>query len=168
MEKVRKFNRAKIFIFFLLLIIVSSYITITKIVRESRLTYINLYFTDHGNDKLIIEKRVFNYDVDKVKNMKRVLQELSFGPLSNYLEPVLSYNTDIQDVWLSGNFIYINVNADAFRKVSNSALSIRAMNETVFMNFPSVKKIKYLIDGKMIPTVTGFEDLSVIYMRKGN
>ena len=165
MEKARKINRIRIFIFFILLTGVAAYFVVEKITKEMQRSYVNLYFTDYTNTKLLLEKRIFVYNADKVKNIKEALRELSYGPLSNYLEPVLSHNAEVIDVWYSDKFLYLNFNSDAFKKVTNSELSIKSINTTIFNNFPFVNNIQYLIDGNRVPTVTGFEDLSVVYRR---
>lgn len=163
MEKIIKTNRARLFIvsfFIFVLFAVIGYFYVNDTYFKNK---VSLYFTDINNRVLFLEQRAFTNSDNKSKDILSVLKELAYGPLNYNLEPVLSHGAEIINVWVSGNFVYINLSPESFKSNDKYNLGLRALNKTLFSNFPGIKRVKYLISGSSLPTVKGFNNLGIFY-----
>ena len=167
MDRILKINRRRVLIAFLslLMLLILSYVLFRNF--QSKKKYICLYFTDHRGKELFMEKR----NIPLSKGLKTedkariILNQLFSGPMSYKLESVLNTNARILNLWLVNDFLYINLNSKSFTKDTKGDFAVSSVNKTVFKNFPKINKIKYLVNSRSLSTLSGFEDISFVFLR---
>ncbi len=120
---------------------------------------INLYFADSSGNKLIVEER----DITKVEGIaRRTMEELLKGPANVEAVQVIPDGTRLLD---------INIKPDGLCIVDLSSEARGVMNEeqekmmvygvtNTLGQFPSIKKVSFMIDGQKVDRIGGYMNLS--------
>ena len=166
MEKTVKTNRTKLFILSFIFLCLIASIGYLYIKKEFSGNQVKLFFTQSRKNTLIIEKRSLDFKGNKQTDIYNTLVELTYGPLSYQLEPVLSHHAEILNVWLNGKTLYVNLHKESFNIEDIRGIGLTALNLTIFTNFPGITKVKYLINGENLPTVKGINNLEIVYSKK--
>jgi spore germination protein GerM len=118
-----------------------------------------LYFSDRESDYLIGEKREILKKSDVKEEAEEAMDELIRGPKGKLI-PTLPPQTRLLGLELGKNGIAkVNVN-HAFLKdhpggSSAEMMTVYSMVNTLALNFPQIKRVQILVEGKKVETITG-------------
>jgi len=123
---------------------------------------VQLYFTTPDGRALEAETRAIKDCPDEQSCMQDVLRNLVSGP-SGDLIPVLPKQVRLLGLTVEGDL----VNADFSRELVKAhpggsmpeLLSVYALIDTLAVNFPYVRQLRILVDGKAVDTLKGHIDL---------
>jgi hypothetical protein len=124
---------------------------------------ITLFFAAPDGDGLMRE----GSEIDSCRNdlaacIRSTLAKLVSGPLGD-LAPALPPSTIINSVQVQGDTAYLDFSkelADGIPGGSSSEMTaVYAVVDTVSFNFPQIKKVKFLLDGRDVESLAGHLDL---------
>ncbi len=165
MDKIRKINRLRVFIISFLFFSFLGIVCFFYLQKQFSGNRVVLFFLNQEKTGLVKEMRRLDFSGVKTVNIFKTLKELTYGPLTYEFESVLSSDSKILNIWLRDNTLYVNINKESFAIRDKKHYAIYSLNKTVFKNFPFIKKVKYLIDGENVPTITGTNNFGIFYVR---
>jgi spore germination protein GerM len=118
-----------------------------------------LYFSDSEGEYLIGEKREILKKDNVMEEAKEVMTELISGPKGKLI-PTLPPRTKLLGLELNENGIAkVNVNSALLKDhpggSSAEMMTVYSMTNTLTLNFPQIKRVQILIDGKSVETLAG-------------
>lgn len=123
---------------------------------------INLYFSNEDGLALKAEKREIAKG-DLIKEIKQGIDSLIKGPKRN-LTPTIPDGTRLLGVDVKDGIAFLNFSKEISDKhPGGSAAEIQTVYSivnTVALNFPEIKKVQILIEGKKAKTIAGHIDIS--------
>jgi spore germination protein GerM len=118
-----------------------------------------LYFSDSEGEYLIGEKREILKKDNIKEEAKEVMTELINGPRGKLIR-TLPPGTKLLGLELNENGIAkVNVNRSFLKDhpggSSAEMMTVYSMTNTLALNFPQIKRVQILIDGKTVETIAG-------------
>ncbi len=118
-----------------------------------------LYFAG-GNGKLVAERR----EIPKVEGIARkTINELCQGPLCEDLKPTLPPGTKLLDINIREGLCTVNFSKELILAhsggVEQEKLTVYSIVNTL-TQFSTVKEVQIWVDGKEVPTIAGYVDVS--------
>jgi spore germination protein GerM len=118
-----------------------------------------LYFSDGQAKYLVGEKREIKKGEDVEQEATELLQELIQGPKGQFL-PTLPSKTRLLSIQLEdGGTARVNFNQSFTRDhpggSSAEIMTVYSVVNSLALNFPEVKRVQFLVEGKEIETITG-------------
>jgi spore germination protein GerM len=118
-----------------------------------------LYFSDSEGEYLIGEKREILKKDNIKEEAKEVMTELINGPRGKLIR-TLPPGTKLLGLELNENGIAkVNVNRSLLKDhpggSSAEMMTVYSMTNTLALNFPQIKRVQILIDGKTVDTIAG-------------
>jgi spore germination protein GerM len=118
-----------------------------------------LYFSDSEGEYLIGEKREILKKDNIKEEAKEVMTELINGPRGKLIR-TLPPGTKLLGLELNENGIAkVNVNRSLLKDhpggSSAEMMTVYSMTNTLALNFPQIKRVQILIDGKTVETIAG-------------
>lgn len=118
-----------------------------------------LYFSDSEGEYLIGEKREILKKDNIKEEAKEVMTELINGPRGKLIR-TLPPGTKLLGLELNENGIAkVNVNRSFLKDhpggSSAEMMTVYSMTNTLALNFPQIKRVQILIDGKTVDTIAG-------------
>lgn len=128
-------------------------------------TTVTLYFATTDGAALIAEKR----QVEKNDHPARTaLEELITGPRNTALVKVIPAATKIRNIHVVDHVAYVDFN-EAFVKEHGGGSAGEIITVSAVVNtlteFPEVKRVQFMVDGKYLNTLKGHLDLSEPVLR---
>ncbi|HTY21306.1 MAG TPA: GerMN domain-containing protein [Geobacteraceae bacterium] len=124
---------------------------------------VTLFFASPDGGALVREGREIDACGEPSECIEDVLDELINGPLGN-LTPTLPSTTTVRDVRIEGEKLLIDLGDEIVKGLpggSNSEmLAVYSIVDTVAINFPRIKLVRFTINGKTVETLNGHLDLS--------
>ena len=126
---------------------------------------IRLYFVNMETSELIAEERDIELSKDYIESLKRVLNKLIEGSATGMLNPIPK-GTKLREVFFEQKLGYVYVDfSETLSKshiggVTGELLTIQSIIKTLQVNFPEIRKVQILIDGKDVNTIAGHIDIS--------
>jgi spore germination protein GerM len=135
--------------------------------KQSAGQTVTLFFPALDEGKLVAESRSLTWaeaDVDRVRQVVLALAEGSHQGLRR----VLPASTSVRAVFLtSDGTAYLDLSSDALAEftpgIQVETLAIYSLVDSIAMNIPSVKKVRFLIQGQEVETLDGHADLTAAY-----
>ena len=123
-------------------------------------------FADRSASRLIEERRDIEVPGDRAGRARRILEELARGPEGREAVRTLPEGTGIKSVFFDehgGAFVdFTRELVDEHPGGSTGELfTIRSVVQTLARNFPDVRSVVFLVDGREIETVAGHIDATV-------
>jgi len=126
-----------------------------------------LYFPSLEQGKLVPESRSITWaeaDVDRVRQVVLALAEGSHQGLRR----VLPASTSVRAVFLAPDgTAYVDLSSDVLSEfapgIETESLAIYSLVNSITMNIPSVKRVKFLIQGQEVETLDGHADLTAAF-----
>ena len=124
---------------------------------------ITLFFAAPDGDGLMRE----GSEIDSCRNdlaacIRSTLAKLVRGPLGD-LAPALPPSTIINSVQVQGDTAYLDFSKELVDGIpggsSSEMTAVYAVVDTVSFNFPQIKKVKFLLDGRDVESLAGHLDL---------
>lgn len=178
----RRKRPGKAFIFFIVALLLSAiavgYIVGVRMKRgEVEVEKISispaiLYFSDLQGEFLVPEKRkIKDIDMSKAefgpgtyKAIEAVIEELIKGPSSSSLVATIPKGTRLRNVFVSDHIAYLDFSRELKTKhwggSSGELMTVYSIVNTVLDNFPYLKGVKMLIEGRDVETLIGHLDIS--------
>lgn len=121
-----------------------------------------LFFASSDGTGLVREGREIDPCSDPADCVETVVEELINGPLGD-LEPTLPAATSIQDVQVNGDIAQIDVGEELVKGLPSGSnaemMAVYSIVNSITANFPRIKKVKLLLNGKGVETLKGHLDL---------
>jgi spore germination protein GerM len=123
-------------------------------------------FADPSASRLVEEQREIEVPEDKAMRARRILEELARGPSGGGSVRALPAGTEIRSVVFNdrgGAFV------DFTRELvenhpggsTGELLTIKSVVQTLARNFPEVREVTFLVEGREIETIAGHIDATV-------
>ncbi len=118
-----------------------------------------LYFSDPGSEYLVGEKREIANRGDVEDEAEELISELTKGPKGKLI-PTLPPRTKLLDLQLDERGIArVNFSEDLSKGhpggSSAEMMTIYSIVNSLTLNFPEIKRVRILVDGKGIETIAG-------------
>lgn len=125
---------------------------------------VKLFFEDPGGAGLVPEERSVAYHASLSRQLRAVVEELLRGSVAGKLSP-LAGNTRVLEVFVTARGVaYVDLSKEIAEKqvpgASAEMLAVFSLVNSITMNFPAIKRVQILIDGRMTDTLAGHVDLS--------
>lgn len=138
---------------------------VTKDTPDENTMEIKLYFLDPEGNNLIPEKRYITKYGNITDHIKIALLELSRGPQTGLI-PTVPQGIDIREVFVDEKqCAYIDLGRSIIQNHSGGTtgemFTIISIVNTLAESFPkSIRKVRFLIDGREARTIAGHVDIS--------
>ncbi len=130
--------------------------------QQTGVLLVTLFFVDPDSQGLVREGREINACEDPTECVKSTIQELINGPLGD-LAPTLPPNTRVNWVQVEGDRAVVNLGREIEEDLpagsSAEMNAIYSIVDTVAVNFPRIKSVRFLLEGKPMETLRGHLDL---------
>ncbi len=117
-----------------------------------------LYFSDSESQYLVGEKRKISKKNDLREEGKETIHELIKGPRGKLI-PTLPSRTKLLNLQIHGGRARVNFNStlttDHPGGSSAELMTVYSIVNTLTSNFPQIKQVQILVNGKPIETITG-------------
>ena len=117
-----------------------------------------LYFSDPESQYLIGEKRKILKKNNLREEGKETINELIKGPKGKLI-PTLPSRTELLTFQVNGEKVRVNFNSALTKNhpggSSAELMTVYSIVNTLTLNFPQIKRVQILIDGKPIETIAG-------------
>jgi hypothetical protein len=124
---------------------------------------VTLFFASPDGAGLVREGREIDPCADSAGCVERVVGELINGPLGD-LAPTLPAATSIHAVQVNGELVQIDLGKEMIEGLpggsSAEMTAVYSIVDSIAVNFPRIKQVKLLFDGKTVETLKGHLDLS--------
>lgn len=125
---------------------------------------LKLYFASLDGLALVPEPRQVLQPPQTGDQMAEALRELIAGPASEQLGRVLPAETTLRQVFVtSQGTVYVNFGPEIAQKhpggVGAELLSVYGVVNTLERNFPQVRQVAILVDGRELPTLAGHVEI---------
>jgi len=117
-----------------------------------------LYFSDPESQYLVGEKRKILKKNNLREEGKETINELIKGPRGKLI-PTLPSQTELLTLQVNGEKVRVNFNSALTKNhpggSSAELMTVYSIVNTLTLNFPQIKRVQILIDGKPIETIAG-------------
>jgi len=132
------------------------------VVEENRIT-VTLYFCD-ANGELSPERRDLAIEPQRREQARLVMEALLQGPRSRLVR-IIPTDTTLRALYLQPDgTAYVDLDSAFARGLEHGSedalLAVRAITDTMAVNFPEVQRVKILVDGQEVRALGGHLDLS--------
>jgi spore germination protein GerM len=121
-----------------------------------------LYFVDSSGFSLVSEEQQIAGCNDERQCIAQTIEALSSG--SQQFQPVLPERTRILGVEVEGDLVRVNFSRDLVDRHPGGSLSelltVYGLTNTLAVNFPDLRRLQILVEGKIEPTLKGHVDIS--------
>ena len=131
---------------------------------------VKIYYPDESGNKLVaVERKI---EIGNVKEKySAAVNELIKQPQEKYLSGIFPKNAKLIDVKVENGTAYVNFDKSVITNFVGGSTGEEFLVGSVvdtLTEFPEIKQVKFLIDGKEIETLAGHVDLSVPIKRIEN
>jgi spore germination protein GerM len=133
--------------------------------KPSAAVSVALFFSAQDGTALVQETREVeeSCNADISPCIRAVLEELATGPLGD-LAPTIPQNSSFRSVRINGDMAIIDLGTglvEGLPKGSSSEMTaVYSIVNTIAFNFPTIKRVRFLVDGNSVSTLDGHIDLS--------
>lgn len=131
-----------------------------KTTGKSAVNMVKVYFPSEDGSKLIVKEKPASPEYDKyTAAMKALLQ----GSRDQGVATIIPEGTQLQGIKVDKNIAYVSFNAAMVKKFnggSTGELMLVSSIVNTLTEFPEIKSVQILIDGKKVETLSGHLDLT--------
>lgn len=125
---------------------------------------VRLYFESADRFGLVPEDRSVPFSSDLSRQIRSVVEELVRGSTTGLLPP-LNPGVKVLEVFVSARGVaYVNLSKEVSEGLTGGSraelLTVYAVVNSITGNFPAIKRVQILVDGRPVPTLAGHVDLS--------
>lgn len=121
-----------------------------------------LYFVGADGDSLTVENRSLAGCDEDIACMHQIVKTIIAGPGDGNL-PVFSPDIRLLNLDVEEDLAKVDFSKNILQKPSSGSLtellSIYALIDSLVVNFPYVRRVQVLVDGRQVPTLHGHVDL---------
>lgn len=126
-----------------------------------------LYFPSLNDGKIVTESRSITWAQSDTDRVRQVVLALAEGSHQGYGR-VFSPSTTVRAVFLATDgTAYVDLSNDILSDfepgIETETLAIYSIVNSITINIPSVKRVKFLIQGQEVETLDGHVDLTTAY-----
>ncbi len=130
--------------------------------RQEGTLMVTLFFASPDGSMLMREGREIDACGDAADCVESVVEELINGPRGE-LSPTLPDNASVQSVQVNGDLAEIDLGEDTVKGIPGGShaemTAVYSIVDSIAVNFPGIKQVKFLFDGKPAETLKGHLDL---------
>ncbi len=123
---------------------------------------VTLFFASPDGSGLMREGREIDACGDAADCVESVVEELINGPRGD-LAATLPDNTSVRDVQVNGDLALIDLGEETIKGIPEGShaemMAVYSIVDSIAVNFPKIKQVKFLFDGKPADTLKGHLDL---------
>ena len=125
---------------------------------------VTLFFSSADGSGFVREAREIegSCSTDISPCIRAILEELANGPLGD-LAPTLPQNSSFRSIQIQGDTAIIDLGAavvEELPKGSSAEMSaVYSMVNSITFNFPTIKRVQFLVEGQNVSTLEGHLDL---------
>jgi spore germination protein GerM len=123
---------------------------------------VTLFFASPDGAKLVREGREIDSCADSADCVESVVGELINGPLGD-LSPTLPDTTSVNAVQVNGDLAMVDLDEEMIKDLPGGSnaemMAIYSIIDSIAVNFPRIKQVKLLFNGKTVDTLKGHLDL---------
>ncbi|HEX9023354.1 MAG TPA: GerMN domain-containing protein [Geobacteraceae bacterium] len=123
---------------------------------------VTLFFASPDGSTLMREGREIDACGDAADCVESVVEELINGPRGE-LSPTLPDNASVQNVQVNGDLAVVDLGEDTIKGIPGGShaemTAVYSIVDSIAVNFPRIKQVKFLFDGKPADTLKGHLDL---------
>ncbi len=131
---------------------------------------VQLYFSSKDGLSLVPEEHQIPRLDDRLKLAKEVINELIKGPASANLFPTIPQQTQLRALYFHKDTAYIDFSIELVKNhpggSSGEITTIFSIVNTLTSNFPEIKYVQFLVEGKEIETIAGHIDTTIPFQRR--
>jgi len=131
----------------LFLLIVGAFVEY-RVLGLARRTFV---FYTNNDASVVVEDRMLKRSASKEVELERYTQEAILGPSSPELQPLFPYGTRLKSLLYRDGVVFIDFSVDAALPAADGWDTFNSFNTLysgIFRNFPSVKDIRFFIEGE--------------------
>jgi len=134
-------------------------------VLAEEMAEVNLYFSDSQAMYLVPEKR----KISQIPSLARqAVIELIKGPESSGLYPVIPEGTQVNEVYIADDIVYIDLSEEIFKNhpggSSGELMTVYSIVNTL-TEIPPIKGVQILVGGNEMNSLVGHIDISMPLLR---
>lgn len=121
---------------------------------------VTLFFSSADGTGLVREAREIegSCNTDISPCIRAILEELANGPLGD-LAPTIPQNSSFRSIQIQGDTAVIDLGSDLVEGLpkgsSAEMTAVYSMVDTITFNFPTIKKVQFLVEGQNVSTLDG-------------
>ena len=123
---------------------------------------VTLFFASPDGSGLVREGREIDACEDPADCVGSVIDELVNGPLGD-LAPTLPDNLSVRGVQVNGDLAVIDLGEEIVTGLPGGSAAemtaVYSIVDSVAVNFPRIRQVRFLVDGKSVDTLKGHLDL---------
>lgn len=129
---------------------------------------VRLAFADRAASRIVTEEREIVVPDDRPGRARRILEELARGPETRGVATIPRQTRVISVVFDDAGGVYVDFSRELIDNhpggSAGEAFTIRSVVATLAENFPEVRSVKFLVDGREIETIAGHYDASDAFL----
>lgn len=126
---------------------------------------VQLYFSSKDGKYLVKEEHKITKLNDNLQQAKEIINELIKGSKSKDLFPTIPEGTQIRELYFHENTAYLNFSSALIKNhpggSSAEIHTIFSIVNTLTFNFPKIKYVQILVEGREIETIAGHIDTTM-------
>ncbi len=136
----------------------------SPVVQNIQLKEVNIFFSDEEGERLKTEKRMIGKGALE-SEIKGAIEEIIAGPRNAKLGKTLPHGTRLLKVYVKDKTLYADFSGEIMKNhgggSSGELQSIYSIVDTVTLNFPDIRDVQILVEGKKQETLAGHIDISL-------
>jgi len=128
-------------------------------------TIVELYFSSKDGRYLVKEEHQIPTSDNTISQGKEIINELIKGPKSKDLFPTIPKGTQLRELYFHKNIAYVDFSSELIKNhpggSSAEIHTIFSIVNTLTFNFPKIKYVQLLVEGKEIDTIAGHIDTTL-------
>jgi len=132
---------------------------------------VKLAFADRAASRIVTEEREIVVPDDRPGRARRILEELALGPRKRGVATIPRQTRVISVVFDDAGGVYVDFSRELIDNhpggSAGETFTIRSVVATLAENFPEVRSVKFLVEGREIETIAGHYDASDAFLVEG-
>ena len=138
-------------------------------VSAERRIRITLYLVSQSGKTLALEDREIALADSVQEQAKQVVRELLAGSRRGLASP-LPRGVELRELFITPQGLaFVDFSQELISNhvggTSAEELTVYSLSNTLIVNFPAVKSVQFLVEGREVPTLAGHLDLTIAYGR---
>jgi spore germination protein GerM len=121
-----------------------------------------LYFASGDGQKLMAENRLIDECQSELECLNSTINALLEGPHGD-LVPILPAQAALRDATITGNLVAVDFSQELIAAhpggTQSELLTVYGLADTVAVNFPHLRQLQVLVEGRPVATLKGHVDL---------
>lgn len=118
-----------------------------------------LFFSDFRQERLRSATRTVAAPANEEALLRKIMQELCFGPVSNDTLPSIPPGTVLLGSWIHNGTAYVDFSRELYMGLGSEGraeyLAVYSIVTSVIRNMPGIRNVRILVEGGTLPTLRG-------------